>query len=144
MFSTALRCRRCATTSQALIEWQSCWVWHKPRQCVCLSSFVGLTELMYRVWRDECAALAHLAYDQCLALPITWIHESPELLKAAAAIKAKHLLSLADAWIAATAELNRATLLHRDPEFAPLAVYQELLSLKTSKPKKATAAVRRS
>jgi hypothetical protein len=31
-----------------------------------------------------------------------WIHESPELLEAAAEIKAKHRLSLADAWIAAT------------------------------------------
>ena len=33
-------------------------------QCVGLASFVGLTELMYRVWRDEGEALAHLAYDQ--------------------------------------------------------------------------------
>ena len=52
--------------------------------CVCLSSFISLMELMYRVWRDDGEALAQLAYDQCLALPMTWIHESPELLKAAA------------------------------------------------------------
>ena len=33
-------------------------------QCVCLASFVGLMKLMYRVWRDEGEALAHLVYDQ--------------------------------------------------------------------------------
>ena len=107
-------------------------------KCVCLGSFISLMELMYRVWRDDGEALAHLAYDQCLALPMTWIHESPQLLKAAAAIKAKHMLSLADAWVAATAELNRATLVHKNPEFAALAVSQELLPLKVSKTKKAT------
>ncbi len=34
------------------------------RQCVCLASFVSLMDLIYRVWRDEGEALAHLAYDQ--------------------------------------------------------------------------------
>ena len=111
-------------------------------KCVCLGSFISLMELMYRVWRDDGEALAQLAYDQCLALPMTWIHESPELLKAAAAIKAKHRLSLADAWIAATAELNRATLVHKDPEFAPMAVSQEVLPLKAAKPKKAISSRR--
>jgi predicted nucleic acid-binding protein len=116
----------------------------QARKCVCMACFSSLMELMYRVWRDEGEALAKLAYDQCLALPITWIHESPELLKAAAAIKAKHLLSLADAWIAATADLHRATLVHKVPEFAAVAVAQEVLPLKGTKPKKASAAARRS
>ena len=36
----------------------------QARQCVGLASFVGLMELLYRVWRDEGEALGHLAYDQ--------------------------------------------------------------------------------
>jgi len=39
------------------------------------------------------------------------------LLISAAQIKASHALSLADAWIAATALHCGATLLHKDPEF---------------------------
>jgi predicted nucleic acid-binding protein len=37
---------------------------------------------------------------------------------------------MADAWIAACASENGAVLLHKDPEFAPLPVAQELLPLK--------------
>ncbi len=107
-------------------------------KCVCLGSFISLLELMYRVWREDGEALAHLAYDQCLALPMVWIHESPELLKAAAALKAKSPMSLADALIAATAESMRATLVHKDPEFAAVAVTQEQLPLKAAKAKRPT------
>ena len=39
------------------------------------------------------------------------------LLLEASRIKASHPLSIADAWIAATALLSQATLLHKDPEF---------------------------
>ena len=65
-------------------------------------------EVLYRVWRDESKADGQLAYEQCLALPITWVHETPELLVAAAEVKAHYPLSLADAWIAAAAQLSGA------------------------------------
>ncbi len=103
------------------------------RKCECTGCFMSLMELMYRVWRDESEAHADLAYEQCLALPITWIHETPELLKAAAAVKARYPLSVADAWIAAAAELSHATLVHKDPEFAAIEVAQELLPLKVKR-----------
>ena len=115
----------------------------RANKCLCLGSFISLLELMYRVRREDGEAFAHLAYDQCLALAMVWIHESPELLKAAAALKAKHPMSLADAVIAATAELKRATLVHKDPKFISTAVSQEMLPLKATKPKKATAAAQR-
>ena len=102
-------------------------------QAQCAGCFITLMELMYRVWRDESEADARLAYRQCLALPITWMHETSELLTAAARIKAHHPLSIADAWIAATAELAGAVLVHKDPEFAPLSLAQELLPLKLVK-----------
>ena len=103
------------------------------RKCECAGCFMSLMELMYRVWRDESEAHANLAYAQCLALPITWIHETPELLKAAASVKARYPLSVADAWIAAAAEMTHATLVHKDPEFANVEVVQEVLPLKAKK-----------
>ena len=84
-------------------------------------------EVLYRVWKDEGEHAGCLAYEQCLALPIEWVHESRELHEAAAALKATHSLSLADAWIAAAAALNGAILVHKDPEFAGLPVDQEAL-----------------
>lgn len=87
-------------------------------------------EVFYRVWCDEDEAAGRLAYEQCLALPIAWIHETPELLKKAAEIKATHPLSLADAWIAAAAIEQGAILLHKDPEFTAVRLRQEALPFK--------------
>lgn len=103
-----------------------------------LGCFVSLMELLYRVWRDESEVAGRLAYEQCLALPIEWVHETPELLVKAAEIKASHPLSLADAWIAATAALAHATLVHKDPEFSVLSLAQEALPpkpVKTGRPR---------
>jgi len=94
--------------------------------------FVTLMEVLYRVWRDESESSGRLAYLQCLALPIEWRHESEPLLLRAAEIKARHQLSLADAWIAASAVESGAILLHKDPEFTALRVAQEVLPFKTS------------
>jgi predicted nucleic acid-binding protein len=96
----------------------------------CYGCFMSLMEVYYRVWKDESEAAGRLAYEQCLSLPIEWLHESPGLLEAAAAIKATNALSLADAWIAAAASLAGATLVHKDPEFAALKLKQEVLPLK--------------
>jgi predicted nucleic acid-binding protein len=69
------------------------------------------------VWKNEGEAAGREANADCLALPIRWVHESPELLQRAAAVKASHPLSVADAWIAASALELDATLVHKDPEF---------------------------
>lgn len=86
----------------------------------CYGCFMSLMEVFYRVWKDEGERAGREAYADCLALPIHWIHESPQLLERAASVKATHPLSLADAWIAATALENGATLVHKNPEFAKL------------------------
>lgn len=96
----------------------------------CYGCFMSLMEVYYRVWKDEGEAAGRLAYAQCRSLPIEWIHESSELLEAAAAIKATHALSLAAAWIAAAARLAGATLVHKDPEFSVLKLAQEVLPYK--------------
>jgi len=97
----------------------------------CSACFITLMEILYRTWKDEGETAGRLAYEQSLSLPISWIHESPELLLMAAEIKARHPLSLAGAWIAASALLNGARLVHKDPEFAALDVPQLALPYKT-------------
>lgn len=91
----------------------------------CHACFISLMEVFYRVWKDEGELAGREAYDDCLALPIQWIHESPELLIRAATIKATHRLSLADAWIAASALEQNAVLVHKDPEFENLSGLME-------------------
>lgn len=98
---------------------------------LCLGCFISLMEVLYRVWKDEGEPAGRLAYEQCLALPMEWMHESPELLQTAGRFKATARLSLADAWIAACAELADATLMHKDPEFARLDIPQQALPYKT-------------
>ena len=83
----------------------------------CYACFISRLEVLYRVWKDEGETAGRLAYEQLRALPLQWIEVSEPLLAAAASIKARHPLSVADAWIAAAAQQVGATLLHKDPEF---------------------------
>jgi len=99
----------------------------------CYGCFISLMEVLYRVWRDEDEAMARLAYQQCLALPMEWVHESEALLLKSAQFKASYTLSLADAWVAACAQEQGAVLLHKDPEFKALPLDQEVLPLKKLK-----------
>ena len=79
-------------------------------------------EVLYRVWKDEGEQAGRLAHEQLLALPMRWVEPSDGLLLQAAAVKASHSLSVADAWIAAAAQLEGAVLVHKDPEFRALEV----------------------
>jgi len=78
---------------------------------------MSLMEVLYRVWKDEGERPARLADAQLQSLPIAWVGCSEGLLEQAAAIKACHPLSVADAWIAAAAQQGGAVLVHKDPEF---------------------------
>ncbi len=95
-------------------------------------SFITLMEVFYRVWKDEGETEGRVALEQCKSLPIRWIHENenPDLLEQAAKTKATHPLSLADAWIAATAIMENGILMHKDPEFEVLDVEQHILPYK--------------
>ena len=96
----------------------------------CRICFISLMELYDRVWQDEGRTEGRLAYEQCLSLPLIVVHEDAALLEKAAEIKATHRLSVADAWIDASAILLRATLVHKDPEFEPLEIPQHRLPYK--------------
>jgi predicted nucleic acid-binding protein len=82
-----------------------------------LACFMSRMEVLYRVWKDENERQARLADAQLQSLPIRWVAASDPLLEQAAAIKACHALSVADAWIAAAARQEGAVLVHKDPEF---------------------------
>lgn len=100
-------------------------------ESACHACFISQMELLYRVWKDEGEEAGRTAYAICLRLPISWLHESPELLERAAAIKACFPVSLADAWIAAAALQLDAVLVHKDPEFEKVAdLKQEWLPYK--------------
>ena len=102
----------------------------KQDEIQCFACFMSLMELLYRVWKDEDKQRGQLAYEQAQSLPIIWVHEDKELLEKAAEIKATQQLSLADAWIAASAIKQNAVLVHKNPEFARLECPQLVLPYK--------------
>jgi ribonuclease VapC len=78
---------------------------------------VNLAEVHYltirRVGEDRARSIAA----QLVRLPVQIVASTPEILWQAALLKAKHRLSLADAFAAATAILMDATIITGDPEF---------------------------
>lgn len=103
----------------------------------CHAAFISRMELLYRVWRDEGADRARLAYEQCRSLPLEWVEFDEALMLQAAELKAHHPLSLADAWVAASAAHTGALLVHKDPELGALKMRQEMLPLKEKRLAKA-------
>ncbi|MBM5797315.1 MAG: type II toxin-antitoxin system VapC family toxin [Cyanobacteria bacterium K_Offshore_0m_m2_072] len=94
-----------------------------------VACFMSRMEVLYRVWKDEGERAGRLAHEQLLALPIRWVEASDALLQQAASLKACYPLSVADAWIAAAAQLEGACLVHKDPEFRAIeALSQEWLA----------------
>lgn len=83
-----------------------------------LLSFMTRMELLYTIERAEGEAAARDALRLVDGFPVEWVTCEPEILQAAATLKARGGLSLADSWIAATAVARNAILVHRDPEFA--------------------------
>lgn len=93
-----------------------------------LLSFMTRMEVLYRVASDEGADEAATAIRLLEAAGVTWVSCEEAVLQEAARIKASGGLSVADAWIAATAASREAVLVHKDPEFARVAhVEQERL-----------------
>ena len=98
-----------------------------PRSTV-MASFMTRMEILYRVGATEGEEAALDALRLLDAADVRWISCEPEILVAAARIKSRGGLSVADAWIAATALVHRGTLVHKDPEFRRLSeIAQEVL-----------------
>jgi predicted nucleic acid-binding protein len=93
------------------------------------ASFMTFMEVLYRLWRRHGEREGKIAYLRLKALPVTQLDVSEGLLLRAGRIKAVHDLSVADAWIAATALTTESRLVHKDPEFRSLADVVSLLEL---------------
>jgi ribonuclease VapC len=94
-----------------------------------VASFMTYMEMLYSVWQEAGEKAGKLAYLRLKALPIRRVDVTEALTLRAARIKATHRLSVADAWIAATALLTGSRLVHKDPEFRPLEGLVSLLEL---------------
>jgi predicted nucleic acid-binding protein len=101
---------------------------HGRRKAVFIS-FMSPMELAYVLEQKENLAAAHRGILRLKQLPLQIVESDEPLGLAAARIKAAHRMSVADAWIAATAARLGATLVHKDPEFLPLAGQIPLLTL---------------
>ncbi len=93
-------------------------------------------ELAYILEQEQGETAAREGVLQLKQLPLRVVESDEPLGLAAAKIKAAHRLSVADAWVAATAERLGATLVHKDPEFEALA---KIIRLKTLPPKSGKA-----
>jgi len=82
-----------------------------------LLSFMTRMEVLYRITADEDEEAARTALRLLDSSGIRWISCDEPILEEAARIKARGGLSVADAWIAATALRHGAVLVHKDPEF---------------------------
>jgi len=80
-------------------------------------SFMTRMELLYRITRDDGAEAAAAAIRLLESISVDWVSCEPAILAEAAHLKTIGGLSVADAWIAATAVIHDAILVHKDPEF---------------------------
>lgn len=101
----------------------------RARKVELFASFMTFMEVLYRLWRRHGEREGKVAYLRLKALPVARLDASEGLLLRASRIKATHDLSVADAWIAATALATNSRLVHKDPEFRPLASIVSVLEL---------------
>jgi predicted nucleic acid-binding protein len=83
-------------------------------------SFMTAMELYYNFKRRHGKQTADELYAVLGFLPAERVNFDERILLEAANIKADNQLSVADAWIAATASVTSSTLVHKDPEFEAL------------------------
>ncbi|MFN8640842.1 MAG: PIN domain-containing protein [Candidatus Binatia bacterium] len=93
----------------------------RKRRASAYVSFMTRMELLYCIAASEGDEAAASALRLLHALPLHWVICEPAILVEAARIKQWGGLSVADAWIAATAALRHAVLVHKDPELAAVA-----------------------
>jgi len=99
------------------------------------ASFATVAELFSAAMKKEGRERAEYYLAVVKAWPVTWIQSDEALCVSAGALKGSHKMSLADAFIAATALRHDAVLVHKDPEFESLktVVRQHLLPYKQKK-----------
>lgn len=99
---------------------------HKQKVYV---SFISFMESYYVMWQEKGEQAAKELVFLLGALPIERVESNPRLTLSAGRIKANHKLSVADAFVAATALETQSILVHKDPELQALSSYLETVSL---------------
>jgi len=94
-----------------------------------LVSFMSFMEVFYITLQERDIEEARTRLRLLESLPITRVESTASLSVAAAKLKAKNRISVADAWIAALAQESSATLVHKDPEFEVLGDQIQVLKL---------------
>ena len=93
----------------------------KRRKSLIYLSFITLTELYYVSWQEKGEEIARELMVLVESLPMERVDSTGPLALLAGRIKANYRLSVADAFIGATAIHKQAVLVHKDPEFEALA-----------------------
>ena len=94
-----------------------------------LVSFMSFMEVFYITLQERDIEEAQTRLSLMASLPIARAESTVSLSISAARLKAKHRMSVADAWIAALAQEKGATLVHKDPEFEQIEDALEVLKL---------------
>jgi predicted nucleic acid-binding protein len=98
-------------------------------------SFISLTELYYVTWQAKNEQAARELIILVKSLPVQRVDPNERLILSAGRIKALHRLSVADAFIAATAIEKSSVLVHKDPELQVVSAYTEMLQLQYKRKK---------
>ena len=100
----------------------------KKGSCRLFCSFMTRMELLYLIWREEGEEAAREALRLVESFSVEWVTCEPVILEAAAGLKVRGRLSVADSWVGATAMSRKAVLIHKDPEFSRFTeIDQEIL-----------------
>ena len=94
-----------------------------------LISFISFMEVYYISFQERGPEEAHERVQLMAALPMSRMESTETLAVLAGQLKAAHRLSVADAWIAALAQEQSATLVHKDPEFEQIETTVKVLRL---------------
>lgn len=86
-------------------------------------------ELYYVTWQAKSEDAAKELIILVKSLPVHRVDSNERITLSAGRIKANHSLSVADAFIAATAIDKGAALVHKDPELKVISKYTETLEL---------------
>lgn len=98
-------------------------------KCTVYLSFISFMELYYITWQEKSEDSAKELIILVKSLPVQRIDSNERITLSAGRIKANHRLSIADAFIAATAIDKGAILVHKDPELKVISKYTEILEL---------------
>ena len=92
-------------------------------------SFVSFMELYYVTWQEKSEDADRELIILVKSLPVHRVDSNERLTLSAGRLKANHRLSVADAFIAATAIEKGAVLVHKDPELEVISKYTETIEL---------------